>query len=73
MHRVIDLIDTYEPPSLTSRMAARIRAWLDACSVEVRVRTDEHRLRDADPRMLEDVGLTHGAVARGALRTGKEG
>ena len=73
MYRVIHLIDTYESPSLTRRIAAKARTWFEAYAIEVRFRRDEHQLRDADARMLEDVGLTPGAIARGALRPRREG
>lgn len=55
-------------PSLTCRLRAAVSGWSLGVRLGVRVLQDEGRLREMDPRLLADVGLTHGDVARGALR-----
>lgn len=68
MRRALAPATPYDPPCLTDALLRRVAAWNATVLAETRVREDERRLREADPRLLADVGLTREDVARGALR-----
>jgi uncharacterized protein YjiS (DUF1127 family) len=68
MHRALVPAAPYDPPSLTDALLRRVAVWHVAVLAETRVREDERRLREANPRLLADVGLMREDVARGALR-----
>ena len=59
-------------PPLTRRLRVAVAAWSSGVRLGARVFRDEARLREMDLRLLADVGLTHGDVARGALRPGQD-
>lgn len=56
---------------LTRRLRAAVAAWCLGVRLGARVVRDEAHLREMDPRLLADVGLTREDVARGALRPGR--
>ena len=55
-------------PPLTRRLRAVVAAWSSGVRLGTRIFRDEAHLREMDPRLLADVGLTREDVARGALR-----
>lgn len=55
-------------PPLTQRLHAAVGAWFGSVRLGARILRDEGYLREADPRLLADVGLTREGLARGALR-----
>lgn len=73
MYRTLAPAAPYNPPSLTHGLLRRAALWHLMVLAETRARLDERRLREADPRLLADVGLTREDVARGALRPRRDG
>ena len=57
-------------PPLTRLLRVAVAAWSSGVRLGARVFRDEAHLREMDPRLLADVGLTREEVARGALRPG---
>ena len=55
------------------RSRTALAAWLSGVLLGIRTIRDERLLREAEPRLLADVGLTRGDVARGALRRPRRG
>ena len=54
-----------------ARLRLTVVAWSSEVRLGARIFRDEAHLRELDPRLLADVGLTHGDVARGVLRPGR--
>ncbi len=59
-------------PPLTHRLRVAVAAWSSGVRLGARVLRDEAHLREMDARLLADVGLMRGDVARGALRPGQD-
>ena len=59
-------------PLLTRRLRVALAAWSSGMRLGARAFRDEAHLREMDPRLLADVGLTREDVARGALRPGRD-
>ena len=55
---------------LTRRLRVAVAAWSSGVRLGARVFRDQAHLREMDPRLLADVGLTREDVARCALRPG---
>jgi len=59
-------------PPLMHRLRVAATVWFSGVRLGTRVLQDEGHLREMEPRLLADVGLTREDVARGALRPGRD-